>query len=70
MIYELNCPYGLLEARLIKPIQHESHSGTLQQLPLKEMWSDLGEELQAQLVSSVAINRKYNKLPINLSKRD
>ena len=30
MIYELNCPYGLLEARLIRPFQHESHSGTLQ----------------------------------------
>ena len=29
MIYELNCPYGLLEARLIRPLQHESHSGTL-----------------------------------------
>lgn len=36
-----------------------------EQLPLKEkMWSDLGEELEAQLLSSVAVNLKFNKLPV------
>ena len=30
------------------------------------MWSDLGEQLQAQLVSSVAANLNFNKLPVLL----